>query len=110
MKKSIVRAFNRLLGRFKSKVPTGVLEFNDWAQSIIDNYDLPTSDLDSVRYTLATIIMHSKAQDAYMPKQYFVLTLRAAAAKQIAGHVFTEIKQKQKEAELAAQNEANKAV
>lgn len=82
-----VRAF------FPSPVPQGMTEFQEWTQSIIDLYGFP--DNDSVRFALATMIMHSGPFSAYVPKRRFAIMIKAGAAKQIAGAVFNEIKQKQ---------------
>jgi hypothetical protein len=102
IKNNVVRTIKQLLGLLPSKLPTGVSEFNAWAQDIIDTYDLPTKDVESIRFTLSTIIMHLGPQAAYKAKFYFVLVLRASAAKQVAGQIFTDIKLAQKAAEEAA--------
>jgi len=109
MKTKLVRLVKQIRGLFPSALPTGVTAFESWAEDIIATYDLPTSDKDSIKFTLATIIMHLGPQAASKPKYYFVLTLRAGAAKQVAGQVFTDIKTKAKEAELAAQKAANES-
>lgn len=117
MKEALSRVSNaakrlgrQALGLIPSRLPVGVTEFEEWAQSIQDTYTLPTSDRDSIRFTLATIIMHLGQQSAYKPKLYFALTMHAAAAKQVAGSVFYDIKQRQKEEqEKAAKAEAEKA-
>lgn len=97
----------QFINLFPSKLPVGVTEFHAWAESFLEIYDLPTKDVDSVKYTLATILMHLGPQVAYKPKFYFFITMKAAAAKQIAGAVFREIKERQAEAQKAAQNEQN---
>lgn len=110
MKNKLKRLVNQVLGLFPSRLPVGVTEFDSWAESIIDTYPMPTSNRDSLKFTLATIIMHQGTQDAYRSKFYFYLTINAAAAKQIAGEIFYSIKQKQKEeAERAAKEEAEKS-
>jgi hypothetical protein len=91
----------RWKGRRPSPLPVGMTEFNAWVDSIVNTYDdLPTKDIDSIKFTLSSIIMHLGPQEAYKPKSYFVLTMKAAAAKQVAGAYFYEIKEKQKQAAL----------
>lgn len=103
---SIKRLVNKVMGALPSPIPTGTTEFHAWADSIASTYTLPTADTDSIRYALATMIMHLGPTVAYKPKLYFVFALRAAASKQIAGGVFTEIKQKQIAAAKAKESEA----
>lgn len=98
--------FQRLLARFPTAVPMGVSDFNDWADSIINLYGFPNND--SVRFALATIIMHLGPTAAYKSKHYFAVTIKAAAAKQVAGQVFQDLKAKQQakqEADKAAQTQ-----
>ena len=97
----IKRFFKQALGLFPSAIPTGVEAFEAWAQSLEETYDLPTKDKDSIRFVLSTAIMHTPPTAAYKSKFYFVLLIRAAAAKQIAGAVFHDIKTKQKAAQAA---------
>ena len=97
----IKRFIRQVRGLFPQSLPTGIDEFNSWATDIAATYQLPTENLDSIRYTLATIIMHLGQTAAYKSKWYFVLTLRSGAAKQIAGGIFYEIKTKQQAAQAA---------
>ena len=85
-----------------TKLPVGMTEFNTWADSIIElsgNY----ADADSMRFAIATMVLHLGAQKSSVPKNYFVRSLRKTAANQVAQGVFQEIKLKQLEAaKLAA--------
>lgn len=92
-----IRAF------FPSAVPIGMTDFDSWAYDIIDLYNLPNND--SVRFALATMIMHSGPTAAYKSKFYFNLMIKASMAKQIASAKFQEIKTKQQE-EIAKQKAA----
>lgn len=107
--KTVVRCWRQLRGLFPSALPVGLSEFNVWSQSIADTYVLPTTNIDSIKFTLATSIMHLDATAARKPKYWFVLLVRASAAKQIAGAAFTEIKERSKAAQAAAAAEAEKA-
>lgn len=99
----VSRAAAQLRGLFPSRLPTGVTEFNAWADSIASTYRLPTADQDSVRFSLASQIMHLGPTADSKPKYYFVRAIRAGAAKQIAGNAFYEIKSKHQAAQKAAQ-------
>lgn len=109
MREKLINLAKRVRALFPSKLPTGVTAFHEWAESFAEIYDVPTEDKDSIKFTLASIIMHLGPQAAYKSKHYFYLTMTAGAAKQVAGSVFYDIKQKQKEAAekaaLEAQNE-----
>ena len=102
MKQRLIKLFNQLTGLLPGRLPQGVTEFYAWADSISSTYALPTDNKDSLYFALATIIMHLGPQVAYKSKWHFVKAIKAGAAKQIAGGVFQEIKQKQKQAEEAA--------
>jgi hypothetical protein len=93
----------KLRNYFPSAVPQGMQEFEDWSSSIIKIYGFP--DNDSVRFALATMIMHSGPSAAYVSKRHYAIMIKAGAAKQVASQAFTEIKQRQ----LDAINAANKA-
>lgn len=104
------KLYNKIRGLFPSPIPVGMTEFNDWVNSIMATYTLPTSDRDTIVFSLGAMIMHldhgpktlSAFVAAYKPKFYFVLALRSGAAKQIAHAAFVEIKQKQQQAEAQA--------
>lgn len=97
----IKKSYRFVRGLFPSALPVGMTGFEAWADSIQETYKLPTEDKDTVRFALASMIMHLGPQDATKSKYFFVLSLRAGAAKQIAGAYFYEIKQKQQAASKA---------
>lgn len=100
----------RQLARLPSRLPQGMAEFDAWVADIVATYDdLPTTDLDSLKFVLSTVIMHIGPTEANKSKAYFVSHLRTAAAKQVAGNVFHEIKTKQKEAQAKAAQEQAEA-
>lgn len=105
----VVKIYKQVRGLFPSPLPVGVVEFDTWAASIGATYKLPTNNLDSIKFTLATLIMHSGPTVAFKPKYYFVLAIRASAAKQIAGNAFHEIKERSKLAQAAAEVAAKSA-
>ncbi len=98
----LIKFFSFARGFFPESLPVGMSEFHSWAESISNNYELPTKDLDSVKFTLASIVMHLGPSIDSKSKYYFVKQIRASAAKQIAGAAFYEIKQQQKSLQEAA--------
>lgn len=101
------RIITILLAHLPTKLPVGIPEFEEWANSILD-ISGRFADENSMKFMLATTIMHADAKHGYLPKMYFVTRLRKAAANQVASQVFHDIKTKQ--AELAAQAAAEATV
>ncbi len=99
----IKRLLNQLAGFIPTALPVGVTEFDAYVDALMSTYTLPTTNRDSIAFTVATAIMHLGPTAARMPKRYFVLMIRAGAAKQVGGAVFVRIKEKQKAEEAAAQ-------
>lgn len=81
---------------FPSAVPIGMTDFENWSSSIISTYNFP--DNDSIRFALASQVMHSGDKAAFTPRRVFMLMLRAGAAKQVAYAVFSDLKAKQQAA------------
>lgn len=91
-----------------TKLPTGMTEFDNFANDIIElagNY----ADEDSMKFVIATNIQHMKQTQDRVSKQFFVRVLRKAAANQIASQVFINIKAKQLEAQKQAEATAKLA-
>jgi len=95
----------KLLSLLPSKLPVGKTEFDEWTDSIIE-LSGKYADKDSMQFVIATQVMNLGPQRSSVPKNFFVRTLRKAAANQVAGQVFYDIKTKQQEAAKAAQAEA----
>jgi hypothetical protein len=91
----------RLLSLLPTKLPVGVTEFHAWADSIIQ-LSGKYADEDSLKFALASMIMHLGAQRGSISKNYFVRSLRKVAANQVAGQIFQDIKTKQQEEQKAA--------
>lgn len=85
--------FKKALNYYPTALPQGMLEFDDWANDILDTYALPNND--STKFMLATMILHLGNTDAYKPKRYFGLASLKAASNQIASGVMQDLKQKQ---------------
>jgi len=79
-------------------------EFNTWSDRVILQSG-QFADSDSMKFALASQIMHLPPQTSSVPDQYFVRSMRKAAANQVASQVFQDIKIKQQEAQKAAQSQ-----
>lgn len=97
-----------LLSYLPSPLPVGRAEFETWSNAIIDLAG-PYADPASMKYALASNVMHMKHDVGSVPKAYFVKVLRKAAANQVASQVFVDIKEAQLEAAKAAQEAAKLA-
>lgn len=96
----------RIRANFKRNLPVGMAEFHKWADRIIalgGKY----ADEDSLKFALASQIIHMDAKLAAVPDKVFVNLLRKAAANQVASQFFQEIKAKQ--AQKLADEQAAKA-
>jgi len=93
-----MRLLKQILSLVPSRLPVGVSEFETWANSIIE-LSGEFADRDSMNFALATMVMHLGPQRSTVSKNYFVRSLRKAAANQVAGQVFQDIKERQKQAE-----------
>ncbi len=92
--------------KVKEKLPQGVKEFHTWAESIITHYGLPLND--SVKFAIATLILHAKEDAAYLSKEYFGHRAIKSAANQVAAGVMQDLKEAQV-AKIKAAEEAAKA-
>ena len=92
-----------------TKLPVGMTEFNSWVSDVI-KLTGPMAAEDSMKYAVCSNIIHLPHTKAYVPKQFFVRTLRKAAANQVASQIFQDIKIKQEAAAKLAieNNEAQK--
>ena len=86
----------------ETPLPVGMTEFQAWSDSIIA-LSGEYADIDSMKYALATMVMHADAKHGALPREYFVSRLRKVAANQVASQVFQDIKQKQADAAAAKQ-------
>jgi hypothetical protein len=102
-------AIKRLLSYLPSPLPVGLSEFHAWADDIVE-LSGKFADEDSLKFAISNNLIHLPHTVAYKPKQYFVRTLRKAAANQVASQVFQDIKQKQHDAMLKQQAEATASI
>jgi hypothetical protein len=95
------KLLKRLVSYLPSKLPVGMTEFNEFADSIIE-LSGKYADTDSMRFAIASMIIHLGPQKSAVAKNHFVRSLRKSAANQVASQVFQDIKTKQQEAVEAA--------
>lgn len=91
----------------KRPLPTGMDEFDQWADRIITGTLLP-ADPDSQKFALATMLMHLGPTVDHETDLFFIKSLRKAAVNQIAHAKMTELRDKAKARlaeEEAKQNE-----
>lgn len=101
-------SLDALLSYFPRQLPRGMTEFKAWSERII-RLTGPLADEDSMRFALCSQIMHLSPQSSTKADQYFIRSLRKAAANQVSSQVFQDIKTKQMEAAKEAQALADKA-
>lgn len=95
--KTAILKLKRLFRLMRSLIPTslpkGVTEFHSWADDIIDLSGAPNND--SVKFALATNILHAGQTSAIKPKFHYILLMKKAMANQVASHIMNEAKAKQ---------------
>lgn len=93
----LTKTYNYFRSYFPTKLPVGTTEFEAWVDSIIELAG-KYADRDSMKFAIASMLIHADARHGALSKQYFVTRLRKSAANQIASQVFQDLKQKQAEA------------
>ena|ERR1700677_910585 len=89
------------------KLPTGMTEFQALITQLKESYgeSLPTQDETTLKFVIATTIMHLGPLDSHKSLEFFYKTIVAGASKQVAHAIFRDIKlQQEAEATLAQQN------
>lgn len=89
-------------------LPVGMSDFEKWSDRIILQSG-QFANADSMRFALASQIIHLSPQKSKVPDQYFIRSMRKAAANQIASQVFQDIKARQEEAQRKAKEAADTA-
>jgi hypothetical protein len=82
------------------QLPIGMEQFEEMAKQVIEKSGLP--DNDSVRFALATAVIHFPQEKPELSIEYFARVLRRGAANQVAAQVFQDLKLKQQAAIEAA--------
>ena len=107
----IVNNENLLVGDMKDDrlerkpLPIGRIQFNEWVNRIIEGAAVD-ADKESLKWSLAGMLMQLSSTEAFKEDAYFMLALRAAAVKQTAHSMAQELKEaheaKKKLAEVTA--------
>lgn len=89
----------------RKALPIGKTQFMEWSDRIIKG-SLIDATSDSLRFSLAAMILHLAPTEAFKEDAYFILSLRKAAVNQTAHSLMTELKEEQekKRAEETASN------
>lgn len=93
---------------FSEPLPVGMAEFMKWSDDIIE-LSGKFADKDSMRFAIASILIHADARHGSLSKKYFVDRLVKSAANQVASQVFQDVKQAQALAAKAAEEAAKLA-
>lgn len=100
--KSLLYSFVYTLQSYwPSNLPVGLTEFHKWSDRII-KITGPMADENSMKFALCSQIIHLPHTTSAKAPQFFVRSLRKAAANQVASQVFQDIKKQQEEAQKAA--------
>lgn len=95
----------RLLSLLPTKLPVGMTEFDQFSNDIIE-LSGQYADLDSMRFAIASMLIHAPAHSGALSKHYFVVRLRKSACNQVASQVFQTIKSEQDAKQKAASEAA----
>lgn len=95
----------RLLSYLPTQLPVGMSQFEAWSDSILE-LSGEYADRDSMKFAIASMLIHADARHGSLPKHYFVVRLRKSAANQIASQVFQQVKAKQEAATVLAKQQA----
>lgn len=89
----------------KRALPIGRKQFMEWSDRVISGA-LVEADIESLRFSLAAMLMHLGPTEAFREDAFFILSLRKAAVNQTAHAMMTELKeaQEKKQAEATAPN------
>lgn len=94
--------WKQLLSYIPEALPVGMTKFETWAEDILRLANIE-ADADSLKFALATMILHAENKAKYLSKNYFVVRLHKGAANQVASQVFQDIKNKQQAVQAAQQ-------
>jgi hypothetical protein len=83
---------------FPSKLPIGTAQFDTWAKSIFQTYNL--EDKPGNRHALGSLIMHLGPVTAHKSKRYFYLAITKSLANETAFETMQSLR-KEEEAYLA---------
>jgi len=109
MRQQLRLLLTKALSYLPTKLPVGVTEFNKFADDVIA-LSGQYADRDSMRFAIASMLIHAPHDKGSLSKHYFVVRLRKSAANQVASQVFQEIKALQDKPKPAEDTSAKEAV
>lgn len=101
MRQKLLKLKLLLLSYLPQNLPLGLSEFNTWADNII-TLTGKFADETSMKFALASQIIHLPPTVSSRAPQYFVRALKKSAANQVASQVFQDIKLSQQQKQAAA--------
>ena len=79
----------------RKPLPIGKTQFMEWSDRIIKG-SLIDAGHESLRFALASMVMHMGPTEAFREDAFFILQLRKAAVNQTSYAIMEELKEKQK--------------
>ncbi len=86
--------FKRLLSYIPTQLPLGLTAYKAWSNEVVELIG-PIANTDDLHFCVAAEVLRVGPSANAVSKNYFVKRVRAGATKQLAGAVFTEIKERQ---------------
>lgn len=74
-------------------LPMGREEFEVWSERILSGTLIPCEDKQSMKFALASMILHLGPTESHKPDAYFIHSLRKVACNQVAHVLMNEIKE-----------------
>lgn len=100
-----IRLLKKILNKFLSYLPTplpmGMTAYLEWSKSIADLIGPITSIESDLHFCISAEVIRLGPSVCLVSKHYFVRRVRAGVAKQIAGAVFSDIKEKDRQDKAA---------
>lgn len=84
----------------KQPLPIGKTQFIEWTDRIISGAHIEAS-VESLRFSLAAMLMHLGPTEAFKEDAFFILSLRKAAVNQTAHSMMQELKEAQEKKQAA---------
>jgi hypothetical protein len=101
----ILLLIKRILARFPQPLPVGKTQYDKFENDILD-LSGRYADETSMRFAIASIMIHAPSDKGALSKKYFVDRLRKSAANQIASQVFQDIKTAQETKKASVEDTA----
>lgn len=87
------RLLLKVLSFYPKKLPVGLTEFNAWSDEIVELTNF--ADPISLKFAIASMVIHLPANTGRVSQNHFVRGLRKSAANQVASQIFQDIKVEQ---------------